>query len=111
VCRALTVLCVARNRESLAALKRATVSADWELARGAVGEDEALAAIEEERPHVLVAFGSFPRLIAEARERLPALRVVADREATGVDVIASLDDVREAVLGPARPGGPVARST
>jgi hypothetical protein len=108
VCRALTVLCVAPDRESLSDLRRATVSADWELARGAVGEDEAIAAIESERPHVLVAFGTYPRLIAAARERLPGLRVVADRDAPGVDVVASLDGVREAVLGRERPGGPVA---
>jgi hypothetical protein len=107
VCRALRVLCVAPDRESLDVLKRATVSADWELARGAVGEEEALAAIEQDRPHVLVAFGPFPRLVEQARARLPTLRIVADRGAGGVDAVASLDVVREAVLGRSQPGGPV----
>jgi hypothetical protein len=107
VCRALTVLCVAPDRESLDVLKRATVSADWELARGAVGEEEALAAVEQDRPHVLVLFGPFGHLVGEARARLPTVRIVADRAAGGVDAVASLDGVREAVLGRSRPGGPV----
>jgi hypothetical protein len=107
VCRALTVLCVAPDRESLHILKRATVSAEWELSGGAVGEQEGLAAIEQDRPHVLVAFGPLPRLVEEARARLPTLRIVADRAVAGADAVASLDDVREAVLGRSQPGGPV----
>ena len=106
MCRALKVLCVATDDESLGALKRATVSADWELARGATGVAEAIAQLGDERPHVLVAFGPFEELIASARERSPSIRVVTDLP--GADVaVASLGEVRDAVLGRSRPGGPV----
>ena len=108
VCRAVKVLCVATDEESLSALKRATVSADWELAPGATGVPEAVAQLEDDRPHVLVAFGPFADLIASARERLPTIRVVSDRDLPGTDVaVTSLDEVRDAVLGRSRPGGPV----
>lgn len=106
MCRALRVLCVAEGEERLAALERAAVSAAWELAPGAASEEEGLALLQEERPHVLVAFGPFPRLVAEALAR--GLRVVADRELPGVVVARSLEEVRALVLG-ARPGGPVRR--
>jgi hypothetical protein len=106
VCRALKVLCVAEGRERLAELKRATVSAAWELAPGAASEEEALAQLDEARPHVVVAFGPFPRLAAEARAR--GVRVVADRELPGAAVARSLEEVRGLVLG-TRPGGPVRR--
>ena len=108
MCRALKVLCVATDDESLGALKRATVSADWELASGATSAAEALARLDDERPHVLVAFGPFEELVASARERSPSLRVVTDRDLPGTDVaVTSLDEVRDAVLGRSRPGGPV----
>jgi hypothetical protein len=42
VCRALKVLCVAEDPAALAELKRATVSAEWELAPGATTEQEAI---------------------------------------------------------------------
>lgn len=106
VCRALKVLCVAEGRERLAELKRATVSAAWELAPGAASEEEALAQLDEARPHVVVAFGPFPRLAAEAWAR--GVRVVADRELPGAAVARSLEEVRGLVLG-TRPGGPVRR--
>ena len=41
MCRALKVLCVASDAEALAALNRASVSADWELAPGETSEAEA----------------------------------------------------------------------
>jgi hypothetical protein len=107
MCRALKVLCVATDTHALASLKRAAVAAEWELARGATSEAEALEQLELERPHVLVAFGPFERLITAARERAPALRVISDRDVAGADVVASLEDVRGAVLGRPRPGGPV----
>jgi hypothetical protein len=108
VCRALRVLCVAADRGSLAELKRSTVSADWELAPGAIDEDQALEQLEQEHPHVLVVFGPYEDLIAVVRERSPAVRVVTDRDLPGADVVAtSLEEVRDAVRGRARPGGPV----
>lgn len=108
MCRALKVLCVATDRDSLTALKRAAVSSDWELAPGATSEDQALVQLEQELPHVLVAFGPYERLIGAVRDRAPAIRVVCDRDVPGADVVAtSLEEVRDAVKGRARPGGPV----
>jgi len=108
MCRALKVLCVAPDRRSLAELKRATVSADWELAPGATTEGEALVQLEGERPHVLVALGPFDGLVREARHRFPAMRIVTDRDLPGATVVvASLEEVRGAVGGLPRAGGPV----
>ncbi|HZP91124.1 MAG TPA: hypothetical protein VFC04_09045 [Actinomycetota bacterium] len=108
MCRALKVLCVAEDAESLAALKRATVSADWELAPGACSEAGALEQLESERPHVVVVFGAFGRLVATMRERVPYLRIVTDRDLPGANAVAaSPEEVRAAVKGLPRPGGPV----
>jgi hypothetical protein len=108
VCRALKVLCVAEDEAALTALKRATVSADWELAPGATDAAEALRQLHAERPHVVVAFGPFEAFVERAREALPAVRIVADRDLPGATVVAtSLEEVRGAVLGRPRPGGPV----
>jgi len=108
VCRAVKVLCVAPDAEALAALKRATVSAEWELAPGATDETGAVGQIDAERPHVLVVFGPFERLVALASERFPAMRIVTDRDAPGATVVAtSLEEVRGLVKGLPAPGGPV----
>ncbi len=108
MCRALKILCVAADPRSLAELKRAAVSADWELAPGAITAEEALAQLEHERPHILVVFGPFDGLVLEARERFPAMRIVTDRDLPGTSVaVASLEEVRGAVKGLPRPGGPV----
>jgi hypothetical protein len=107
VCRALKVLCVAEDLAALAALKGATVSADWELAPGATSEEEALRQLHEERPHVVVAFGPFEAFVGRALEAYPYLRVIADRDLPGASAVAgSLDGVREAVTR-RRPGGPI----
>jgi len=108
MCRALKVLCVAADRAALVELKSATVSAEWELAPGATTEGAALDQIEEERPHVLVAFGPFERLVGLARERRPGMRIVTDRDAPGATAVAtSFSEVRGLVKGLPRPGGPV----
>jgi hypothetical protein len=108
VCRALKVLCVAPDPETLAELKRAAVSADWELAPGATTEDEALAQLDAEWPHILVVFGDFERFVEQARERHPFIRIVADRDLPGATVVAtSLEEVRGAVGRLPRPGGPI----
>ena len=108
MCRALKVLCVAGSREKLQELKRATVSAQWELTRGAVGEAEALAQLESERPHVMVLWVHVPGLAKRARELVPGIRIVSDRDVSGADaVVASLDEIRPLVVGLPRPGGPV----
>jgi hypothetical protein len=108
VCRTLKVLCVATDDESLKALKKAAVSADWELSAGAINETDALAMIDADRPHALVAFGAFEDLVALVRERFPAMRIVVDRVTPGAtDVAGSLDDVRGLLRGAPHPGGPV----
>lgn len=105
MCRALKVLCVASDREALRALKRAAVSAEWELAPGATEEGDAMRQLHEERPHVLVVTGGFDALVRRALDAFPGLRVIADRDTSGAAaVVASLDEVRDAVLGRSRPG-------
>ena len=102
------VLCVAEDAEGLTVLERAAVSAEWELIPGATNEADALDRIDAERPHVLVVFGSYANLVAMARERSPQLRIVADRDLPGATIVAaSREEVRQLVLGPTRPGGPV----
>jgi hypothetical protein len=109
VCRALQVVCVASDAASLQALKRATVSQDWELTPGATDADEALAQIEDRKAHVLVVWGRFDGLVDSARERRPGVRIIAvGDDPEGVDVtVPSMEDVRGAVLGVPPPGGPV----
>jgi hypothetical protein len=108
MCRAVKVLCVAPDDEALLALKKATVSAEWELAPGATGLREALDQIDAERPHVLVAFGPFEALVAMAGERFPGMRIVTDRDTPGATSVAtSLEEVRGLVLAGPRPAGPV----
>ena len=108
MCRALKILCVAVDEPSLAALKRAAVSAGWELAPGATNEPDAVGQLDAERPHVLVAFGPYERLVMLARERFPAMSIVTDRDAPGATAVAaSLEEVRGLVVGFPRPGGPI----
>lgn len=108
MCTALKVLCVAEDDGSLAALRRAAISAEWELLPGATSEADALRQLHRERPHVLVVFGPYEAFVATAREAYPSVRVVADRDLPGADVVAtSLEEVRGSVLGRPRPGGPV----
>lgn len=108
MCRALSVMCVAEDPESLAALKVAAVSAEWELTAGATDLRSALDQIDAERPHVLVAFGDQDGLVQLVRARFPSTRIVTDRDTPGATVVAtSLDEVRGLVLGLPRPGGPI----
>ena len=108
MCRAVKVLCVAPDLDALRTLKNATVSAEWELAPGAVDLRGALDQIDAERPHILVAFGPFEELVALASKRFPGMRVVTDRDTPGATVVAtSMEDVRGLLHGAPRPGGPV----
>jgi hypothetical protein len=108
MCRALKVLCVASDRESLMELKNAAVSAEWELAPGATNEADAIGQVDSERPHVLVAFGPYERLVALVIERFPGMRVIADRDTPGATHVAtSLGEIRELVKASPRPGGPI----
>ena len=108
MCRALVVLCVADDQATLAALKAATVSAEWELAPGATDLRGALDQVDARRPHVLVAFGDQDVLLRIVRARFPALRIVTDRDTPGAAAVAtSMEEVRGLIVGLPRPGGPV----
>jgi hypothetical protein len=108
MCRAVKVLCVASDREGLVELKKAIVSAEWELAPGATDLRTALDQLDAERPHVLVVFGQFAELVALARDRFPGMRIVTDRDSPGATVVAtSAGEVRGLVLAGPRPGGPI----
>lgn len=108
MCRALKVMCVARDAGALTALKQATVAAEWELTPGATNEADAIGQIDVERPHILVAFGPFERLVTFAAERFPGMRIVTDRDAPGATQVAtSLDEVRGLLKSSPRPGGPI----
>ena len=102
------MLCVATDDDALQALRRVTTAAEWELTPGATNEIDALGLIDSERPHTMVAFGGFERLVSLARDRFPALRIVTDRDTPGADAVAaSRDDVRELLRTLGRPGGPI----
>jgi hypothetical protein len=107
MCRAVKVLCVAPDRESLLELKRAAVGAAWELAPGAVTAREAIEQLADLRPHVLVVAGRFEELIHDARVAYPGLRIIADAPAEGVDAIADEpSQIRDLIAG-IQPAGPV----
>ena len=108
MCRAIKVLCVATDAETLKALRRVMTAAEWELTPGATNETDALGLIDSERPHTMVAFGDFERLVSLVRDRFPAMRVVTDRDTPGTNAVAaSRDDVRELLRSLGRPGGPI----
>ena len=108
MCRAVKILCVAADPSSLEALKRASVSAEWELCPGATDLRSALDQIDVERPHMLVAFGPFEDLVVLVMERFPGMRIVTDRETPGATAVAaSLEEVRDLLRSQPRPGGPV----
>ncbi|MEX0991707.1 MAG: hypothetical protein WD004_05490 [Actinomycetota bacterium] len=108
MCRALKVLCVAPDAKALATLKRASVAADWELSPGATTSEEALAQLADGRAHLLVVSGPFGELVKRARAVYPGLRIVADFDASEVNVtVDSFDEIRGAIKDVPRPGGPV----
>jgi hypothetical protein len=104
-------MCAAGSPERLAELKRASVGSAWELVGGPASAEDVGPAIAEWRPDVLVvdaALGSDTVTVARAVK--PNLRVVAVGSLPSADAEATLDAVREAILGLPRPGGPVRRS-
>jgi DNA-binding NarL/FixJ family response regulator len=111
VCRALRVLCAAPDREGLVGLKRAAVAAHWELMGGATSIDELVKQLDEYAPDVVVVDVSLgPEVVGRVKAVRPGARVVALGAGTGADQeVASLDEVRGAILALPRPGGPVRR--
>jgi hypothetical protein len=108
VCRAVKVLCVATDEQALLALRWAVTAAEWELTPGATNETDALGLIDSERPHAMVAFGGFERLVSLVRDRFPAMRIVTDRDTPGTNAVASSrDDMRVLLRSLGRPGGPI----
>jgi hypothetical protein len=108
MCGAVKVLCVAPDDNALTELMRATVAAEWELTSGVTDEADALAVVDAERPHAMVAFGDHGRLVALVREAFPAMRIVTDRDTPGTSAVAASHEVvRDLLRSLARPGGPV----
>jgi CheY-like chemotaxis protein len=107
-CRALTVLCAASGAERLAELKRAAVAAEWELVGGAASLDELLVQLAERQPDLIVLDTSLGADAAiQARRAAPRARIVSVGPLPGVDEeAAGLGEVRAAILGVPRNGGP-----
>ena len=109
MCRPLKVLCAAPGPERLGALKRATVSASWELVGGVADGTDLLDQLTSWRPDVVVLQDMGEESVALVRSTLPLARIVSVGVAVpGADAWAGTeDDVRDVVLGVPRPGGPV----
>jgi hypothetical protein len=109
MCRALRVLCAAATPDRLAELKRAAVSVHWELVGGATSMPELLLQMEEWKPDVVVLHsGLGAEAVGTVRGLGQRVRIVTIAELPGADEHAeSLHDVREAIMGLPRPGGPI----
>jgi ABC-type hemin transport system substrate-binding protein len=109
MCRALRVLCAAADEERLVAVKRAAVSPNWELVGGAGSARDLAVQIREWRPDVVVLDASLgPQAVAAVRNAGGRIRLVSIGSMTGTDgMTASLENLRDAILGLPTPGGPV----
>jgi Mrp family chromosome partitioning ATPase len=109
MCRALKILCAATSAEGLAELKRAAVSAQWELVGGALSIEQLGEQLDRYNPDVVVAdAGLGPGTVDAVRAARLPVRLVAVGSLPGADEAAeSTDEVRDAILGAPRPGGPV----
>jgi hypothetical protein len=111
MCRALKVLCAAPSPERLAELKGGSVSVHWELAGGAISVAELADQVTGYGPDIVVLDASLgPAAVAAARSGAKTVQVIS----VGVEVIpgadghaATPDEIRDAILGAPRPGGPV----
>jgi hypothetical protein len=105
----MTVLCAAPGRRALGELKRATVSASWELVGGASSAEELLRQLDELGADVVVVDASLEGVdVAQLRRVRPGARVLSVGGLAGVDGEASdLSAVRDAILGVPPVGGPV----
>ncbi|SRR6266508_282393 len=109
MCRALRVLCGAANRERLAELKRASVGAHWELVGGATSLEELHKQIGEFEPDVVIVDAGLGHGAVQGLRLLGrTVRLVSLGSLPGADAeVSELGDIRSAVLGLPRPGGPV----
>ena len=103
------MLCAAAGREGLAELKRASGSVHWELAGGAVSLEELRKEIGEFEPDVVIVDGALgPEAVDVVRAARRTVRLVAVGSLPGADAeVFQLGDIRAAILGLPRPGGPV----
>jgi sugar/nucleoside kinase (ribokinase family) len=104
-CVALKVVCLARDRESLLALKRAAVGSEWELTPGATSLGDAMEQLREFQAHVLVVHGVDGDVVARVRQAHPGVRIVLVASATGAGdadpltvSVQSVEGVRRAIL-------------
>ena len=105
MCRALKVLCAAPSQERLAEVKRAVVSPHWELVGGARTNEELVQQLDEWQPDVVVIDLGLGREAADrVHESRPGARVVTLGPGGDAE---SDQDVKPAILGLPRPGGPV----
>ena len=74
MCRAVKVLCVAPDEQSLVALRKATVASEWELTTGATNETDALALVDAERPPAGGGGAGAPRAGGRGARRAPPPR-------------------------------------
>lgn len=109
MCRSLRILCAAPAPDRLAALKRAAVSASWELVGGADSAEALRDQIERWSPDVVVVDGSLgPGATVVVRGAKRRVRLVSVGPLDGADAQAlSLDAVRDAILGLPPQGGPI----
>jgi hypothetical protein len=109
MCRALTILCAAPDRTRLGELKRAAVAQEWELTGGATSVEDLGSQVTDLGPDVVVIDAALGTQAVDAcRVGKPGVRVVSVGPLAGADEeAASLEEVRAAILGLPRPGGPV----
>jgi hypothetical protein len=110
VCRALRVLCAAPDLGSLDELKRASVSAHWELVGGAASVERLLLELGERNPDVVVIdarLGSDAEALA--RQAGPNLRILRIGDPASDGQTVPLAAVRDAIMGLPAPGGPIRR--
>src|SRR5881397_436165 len=109
MCRSLRVLCGAAGPQRLDELRRASVGAHWELVGGAVSMEALEGQMAEWQPDVVVVDADLGEgAVAALRRVRPSIRIVAVGSLCGADAEArSTEDVRAAILGLSRPGGPV----
>lgn len=103
------MLCAAPDPEGLARLRGAAVGSQWELVGGAWSLEVLESQVLEWRPDVVVLDAALGRPAVESVRRVrPNARVVSLGPLPGADAeVADLEEVRPAILGLPRPGGPV----